>query len=496
MTNNTNCNSSETIGGKSAILDIFFLLLGSLLIVLIYSGAFGISFVQDDWTYLQQATQGRAQGNSSVFLIIRDAFVVRSGEIYRPVENLYFSIGYQLFGLTPLKWHLFNMICFLMVGVAYFFFLAEIGCSRPVIYLSYYLFTISWVNFRVLYWICLFRDIAVVFFLLAATLAYIKYRKGRGWYWGIVAIITYIMGLLFKEHASLLPLVLLSFELLNPGRKNKISSKQIFSVVLPLVIFFCLMVMYMLFQYHHAHSYKFPAYKMGIGWHVLVNANHNILWAASNDDGLSLIIIALSFAGLILATRKKNRSSFESESGQALFGLIWFGLFLAPFLLMIAHEYVYHQFLARAGFTLFVAASLNIFVKMYTGQIARKIILFLFLGLLLWTLKDNMKKIIRMNDGGETISWMSSTTWQNLEEVSALKSRKINKISILCDPKGNTRNSCQVLAAIQQGGLMFRLYFGDPEFEVSYQSMYEKPAFDTVYYYKDGKMFLNGNIRE
>jgi tetratricopeptide (TPR) repeat protein len=172
-----------------------------------YAWTVGISFINDDFLFLERARRSSFAANWSG----DDAL----GNVYRPLtRNVYFWIGLRLLGLEPAPYHVVNLALYaaglvllalvarrLVAGASGF--AASSALARGAGLLAALLFALHPAAGTPASWVCGVQDLLAVDLALAALLAHLDGRRG-------LYVLFYAGALLSKETAAFLfPLVFL-----------------------------------------------------------------------------------------------------------------------------------------------------------------------------------------------------------------------------------------------------------------------------------------------
>ncbi len=138
----------------------------------------------------------------------------KGGDLYRPFTILNFAAQWALGGGTPLVFHLTSVVLYALVCAAFFWILV-ILVPLPAAWLAGALFAVHPLHVEVVgnvvgqseLWAALFMLLALGIFLRARLRGLLSARDTAA------IILLYAAGLLSKEHAIVLPLVLLAAEL-------------------------------------------------------------------------------------------------------------------------------------------------------------------------------------------------------------------------------------------------------------------------------------------
>lgn len=202
-----------------------------LISVLIYLPSLTTFFSADDWFHLRVSQIGTAQQFANFFSFVRNP---ESIAFYRPLSTqVFFFIFQKSFGLNPLPYHAFVLLCFglslFLINRSAAFLLSSEKKALLVIFI--YGFSVS--NFTRLYFLSAFQEIAMVNFSLLCILSYLYDRREK-------SLFFFILALLSKETAIVIPAILLVLD----WSWKKVSLKKLtpFALILLPYLYFRLSV--------------------------------------------------------------------------------------------------------------------------------------------------------------------------------------------------------------------------------------------------------------
>ncbi len=169
-------------------------------LLLIYMPSVFVFFSADDWFHLRVANIDRFSEFINFFSFTKTAQTIA---FYRPLPTqVFFFVFQKLFGLNPTPYHLFVLLCFglslyLINKLAVVLLNSE---KKALITTLIYGFSVS--NFTRLYFLSAFQEIALVLFSVACILTFFKKKY-------ILSYLFFILALLSKETAVMLPVILL-----------------------------------------------------------------------------------------------------------------------------------------------------------------------------------------------------------------------------------------------------------------------------------------------
>ncbi len=131
-------------------------------------------------------------------------------ENYHPLTIISLAINYQLFGLNPLSYQLFNLLLHLINTALVFYFIWSVsGKNRWVAFISALIFGIHPMHVESVSWLSERKDVLYAFFFLLSLLQYWRFLQtgNRLNFW--LCFLLFVLSLLSKPSAIILPLVLL-----------------------------------------------------------------------------------------------------------------------------------------------------------------------------------------------------------------------------------------------------------------------------------------------
>lgn len=211
-------------------------LLLAILVLMIFSPALFNGFVDwDDPVYLlgTPSIQTLITANVSAFFT---TFV--SGN-YHPLTMLGYALQYALFGLEPWGFHLVSLLLHALNAALAYLLLRRLGFIRPAAGIAILFFALHPLRVEAVAWVSAQKDLWSCFFVLLSLLAYMRAQQEEmpcGRYY-LLALGAFLLALLFKGTALILPLLLIVVDLL----MNKQFSRRL---MLQKVPFFALSILF------------------------------------------------------------------------------------------------------------------------------------------------------------------------------------------------------------------------------------------------------------
>lgn len=180
------------------------------IVLAVYANSWGNPFILDDVTHIRDDQRLAGWENwievfSSPFFDFKEAGLA---QYYRPLVKLVYKIERSCFGINPFGYHLVNT-AFHCLNTLLLYLICRllIGCPGPS-FAAALLFGIHPLQTEEVSYISGLGGLGAVSGILASLYFFIRFRiSGRsGWY--ILSIVLFIVGLLFKEIALILPVLL------------------------------------------------------------------------------------------------------------------------------------------------------------------------------------------------------------------------------------------------------------------------------------------------
>jgi tetratricopeptide (TPR) repeat protein len=182
--------------------------------VLVYLHTCWFGFVIDDGVQIGQNATTHSLRNIPGFFF-GDIFTVFNGlstNYYRPLFWSTLAVEYRAFGLHAWGFHLVNVL--LHAGVCYLVYrlALAIGLDRGVATLAALLFAVQPAHVEAVAWVSAIPEIMMAMCVLGSFLLYLRFRRTRGLASIALAALLFLTGLLFKETAMVLPVLILFYE--------------------------------------------------------------------------------------------------------------------------------------------------------------------------------------------------------------------------------------------------------------------------------------------
>lgn len=172
-----------------------------LLSIVIYFPLLNSFFFQDDFFHFKMA-EAQSLADFVNFFSFKNNF---DYSFYRPLSTqVFLFVTKTLFGYEPFFFHLIGFVFFILNTFLVFKISERVIKDSRISILAAFLYAINPSNLASLSYISVFEEISMAFFLLLAFFYYLKNSK--------VAIIFFILSLLCRENALVLPAILTVYE--------------------------------------------------------------------------------------------------------------------------------------------------------------------------------------------------------------------------------------------------------------------------------------------
>jgi len=313
---------------------ILFLTLATLVA---YGNSLQNGFVWDDHDIIVNNAVNRDIANFFSLFSSADSTVAGNQKTYyRPLNRLTYMLDYQLFGLHPAGYHFVNILIHLMTVILLYFVARELFTKSVPAFIAALIFAVHPVNTEAVNFISARNSSLAAFFVLLTLMTYLHAQAENNKSSSYLSGLFFLMGLLCKEQAIMLPFVLLIFEMVK-GRKDGTSIK---AKLLPLLPFALATAIYLVLRIHALSTvvggyritdglwgrilqniYVIPKYAMIILFPLRLNAfyslPHDYLAKAAWLVLLWIVIIATFLV-------------IDKERAATKFGLLWLAINFVP----------------------------------------------------------------------------------------------------------------------------------------------------------------------
>lgn len=201
----------------------------SVISFIVYASSLNHSFLLNWDDDLYVVHNDTVQGMSMEHM--KEALTRFYGGNFAPVQIVSYMIDYSLWGLRPGGFIFTNVLIHCMNGILFYLLLFRMTRRRALGFLAAFVFLFHPVQVESVAWISQRKNLLAMFFSLAAFHLYISFRaegERRPELFYTLSVMAFILALLSKSVAIILPLALLLYDLCylaKPGRKSWVVNK-------------------------------------------------------------------------------------------------------------------------------------------------------------------------------------------------------------------------------------------------------------------------------
>ena len=190
-----------------------FIILIVITIIIVYLPALKNGLLNwDDNLYVTDNNVIKNIGNVSAFF---NSFYFGN---YHPITIFSYSIIYQFSELSPLLYHLVNILFHVLNSLLVFYLIKELLKNINLALIVALLFGIHPMHVESVAWISELKDVQYTFFFLISALYYLKFIRQSKLLFYVISILFFVLSLLSKGQAVTLFPVLLLIDYLERGK--------------------------------------------------------------------------------------------------------------------------------------------------------------------------------------------------------------------------------------------------------------------------------------
>lgn len=344
----------------------------SLLAFIVYANSFSVPFHYDDFHFLKENLRIKSLKTFSDWLFTDYSNFLRG----RPLLLFSFFLNYKIGGLDTFTYHLFNL--FFHISTAYIFYLLFTNFSDRKDNKEYSIkfiiaasvFIVQPINTESVTYISSRSSILSTLFILLSMLTFFKATNNKfSFFYYILAFLTFICGLLTKEIAIILPILLLLFDYYFTSENfSGLSSRLKYHIP------FLSVVIVGLFYYSGSlanpeakrqwTTHIFTEFRVFVEYTRLLiipigqNIDHDIKpYNTLNINVIFSMAILLLLISVSFIIKKKNRI--------VSFSILWFFVSISPFLVIRLNDFMAERWLytSAIGYSLFISELFNLVSK-------------------------------------------------------------------------------------------------------------------------------------
>lgn len=235
------CNDFYNVDKKKEYVFLFFLIL---IVFVVYGNTINFGFVTDDYDQIVDDKKIKKLQNLLDFFFSPIPNSV-STQYYRPIFRLSLSVDYFIWKLNPTGYHLTNVFLYCVFLVCSFKFIKNFVNENLIVFLISLLFTVHPTHSETVSWVAARNEILMGIFFVLSCICFIKFSKNGDKRNLMFSYISFIMAILSKETAIVLPVILFFYEIFfnNTNIKKKI---LIFFPYLVFLVFYTILRMILL----------------------------------------------------------------------------------------------------------------------------------------------------------------------------------------------------------------------------------------------------------
>jgi len=341
--------------------------------IAVYANSFGNGFVWDDSQIIVTNNENRDLSKiPGLFVSTDTAYTYDESSYYRPLNRLTYVLEYKLYELNPFGYHAGNILLHATAVLLLYYLLNSLFSSTGLAFTTALLFAVHPINSETVNFISARNNILSTVFVLSSFIVFIraeiKQKTVYFWFSGFL----FFLGLLSKEIAAMLPIMLLAynFKFSSPIAKK---IRQKFISLLPFAFFAIIYIVLRAITLSNNIEPVFNTNNFGV--RILQNiyiipkylsvfflpSNLNAYYLIPEDylhfktfliSGWAIIMLLLFYL-------------IKSKRPAAIFGLVWFAVNFIPISNIIAipsaqmaERYMY---LPAIGLFIITAEYLNTF---------------------------------------------------------------------------------------------------------------------------------------
>ncbi len=195
----------------------------AIITLIVFFNTFQNDFVFDDESVVQNNSSITSLSNIPKYFTGEEGFHKVIGKYYRPIVSATYAIDYALYGLSPIGFHITNVIihlisCLLLFKIFSLLF-AKSKYGNLISLLVTLIFAVHPIHTEAVSWISGRTDSIVTLFFFASFLYYVKFSEGensenKNSKFLTLSLVFYFIGLLSKEMIVTMPVIILLYDFL------------------------------------------------------------------------------------------------------------------------------------------------------------------------------------------------------------------------------------------------------------------------------------------
>lgn len=353
-----------------------------LVAMLTYVATLRFGFVYDDNQQIVQNPLIHSWGNIPLFFktdVWRFWNPAVVGNYWRPLFMVWLLLNFKMFGLNPVGWHLTSVLVHAAATYLGYRAVKRISNDAIIAVTAALIFAVHPVHLETVAWISGVTDSLMTCFFLGSTLCFMKgWEKTTGrTRWFVTSALLFACALLCKETAAVLPLIVIAYVAISPG-KQRGEVPRLRGSMLPLAMYALVFAIY--WTGRHAALAGINHSRWQINLTTLLATWPSLLWFYVEHSlwpaGLSifydqppvfqanwprfwmpLLAIAIAIVALAVAIPKTSRRT--GAFATALFLVPLMPAFVLPALVPTDYAHDRYLYLSCLGFAWLIAELLS-----------------------------------------------------------------------------------------------------------------------------------------
>ncbi len=330
-------------------------------VFVLYRDSFAVYFLNEDFTWLRHCGAGPLRALAA--LVRPDA----ETQVYswRPLAQLWFGLNYAASGLDPFGYRL-SILAWHAVATCTVYAIATQLLDRTGGVLAALVFTVHPAHVESLSWTCACGAVISGALGLLAVLTWLRWRTRKGPVW--LVWLFFALSLLTQESSIVIPGLLAAGDLLLPGNRRNVAGRvQLYGGLAGVAVAFVAL--------RHAvgpTTVNFGMVDLDPRWRLGTIDLLKFLVAKLGATSTVMLLLpptahrlAVALAAIITVT-----AVWQWRRGRPvpLCGLLWAGMAVAPYMLLLFGPFGRYLYLSLAGFGILLAAlGLELYRRLRSG---------------------------------------------------------------------------------------------------------------------------------
>ncbi len=198
----------------------------------VYIGTLGFDFVYDDHELLEQNFRIQSWRYAPSYFtqhLWSHIFATDPINFYRPVLLLWFRFNHMFFGLKPAGWHLTTVLVHAVVTLLVYLLANRLLGNRFDACVAALIFGLHPVHLEAVAWVSGVAEPLMAMWFISSFICYLKWnqKSTKAWLWIFASLAFYVLAMLTKESALVLPAVVFAWEWIVQSGKEKSSFSKL-----------------------------------------------------------------------------------------------------------------------------------------------------------------------------------------------------------------------------------------------------------------------------